>query len=130
MLGLRLKVMVLLAAEVVGLCYYHLLSASLPACQVRTLLAQLVDDERAHLQFHCCFFSIQTQSTWRRAVFIVAWRMIMIAAAITVLLDHRPAIRDLGIKPSVIWRRWMLYSRLAEHLVVGQTEAASECREA
>lgn len=117
LVGLRLKVLVLLAAEVVGLCYYHLLAARLPAGQIRSLLAQLVNDERAHLQFHCAFLRSQVDCFWKRAIFIVAWRITMFAAAIVVLIDHWPAIRDLGIGPSVVWRRWMLYRRLSERLV-------------
>ena len=35
LIGLRLKVLVLLAAEVVGLCYYHLLAVQLPASRLR-----------------------------------------------------------------------------------------------
>jgi len=122
LIGLRLKVMVLLAAEVVGLCYYHLLSARLPLSQLKSLLSQLVNDERAHLQFHCDFLRTQTKSIWRRAIFVVAWRFTMLAAAIVVLIDHRPAIRDLGIKPIVVWRRWLLYCRLAEQLVTEKPE--------
>lgn len=126
LLGLRFKVMILLAAEVVGLCYYHLLAGRLPQCQIGRLLAQLVDDERAHLEFHCAFLHAQTRSGWRRAVFIAAWRVTMVAAALAVLIDHCPAIRDLGIRPGVIWRRWMLYSRLAERFVVAGTESLDQ----
>lgn len=122
LIGLRLKVLVLLAAEVVGLCYYHLLAARLPSGQIKSLLAQLVNDERAHLQFHCTFLRSQTECLWKRAIFIIAWRITMFAAAIVVLIDHWPAIRDLGIGPTVVWRRWMLYCRLSERLVVGRPE--------
>ena len=122
LIGLRLKVLVLLAAEVVGLCYYHLLAARLPAGQVRSLLAQLVNDERAHLQFHCSFLRSQADCLWKRAIFIITWRMTMCAAAIVVLIDHWPAIRDLGIGPTVVLRRWMLYCRLSERLVTGRPE--------
>jgi hypothetical protein len=117
LLGLRLKVLVLLAAEVVGLCYYHLLAAKLPPCQVRTLLQQMVSDEKQHLQFHCCFLRSQTGSLWKRAVFVLAWRITMSVAAVAVLFDHRHAIRDLDLRPGIVWRRWMLYCRLAERLV-------------
>lgn len=119
LLGLRLKVLVLLAAEVVGLCYYHLLASKLPPCRIKTLLAQLVSDEQQHLQFHCCFLRAQARSGWRRVLFVAAWRTTMIAAAMAVLLDHRSAMRDLDLKPGVVWRRWMLYCRLAERLVTG-----------
>ena len=118
LIGLRFKVMILLAAEVVGLCYYHLLASRLPHSRVRDVLSHLVDDERAHLEFHCAFLHTQTRSPWRRAVFVVTWRITMVASAFAVLLDHYPAIRDLGIGPGVIFRRWMLYSRIAERFVV------------
>ena len=38
LIGLRLKIMVLLAAEVVGICYYHLLATRLPRTRLQTLL--------------------------------------------------------------------------------------------
>ena len=119
LIGLRLKVVVLLAAEVVGICYYHLLSQKLPNCQIRDWLAELVEDEESHLYFHCEFLRSQARTEWRRVIFVVVWRSTMFAAAIAVMLDHRAVIRDLSIGVGTIWRRWMTYSRLAERLVVG-----------
>ena len=119
---MRLKVLVLLAAEVVGLCYYHLLASKMPPCRIKTLLQQMVSDERQHLQFHCCFLRAQACSAWRRAIFVLAWRTTMLAAAVAVLFDHRQAMRDLDLEPGVVWRRWMLYCRLAEHLVTGMDD--------
>ena len=117
LIGLRLKVMVLLAAEVVGICYYHLLATRLPPCRIKELLSQLVEDERSHLYFHCCFLRRHTPDDWHRWLFVAAWRATMSAAAIVVLIDHRAAIRDLGIGTDVVWQRWMSYSRLACRLV-------------
>lgn len=117
LIGLRLKVMVLLAAEVVGICYYHLLSSGLPDGGLKKLLAEIVADEKSHLQFHCCFLRNQVQSQLDRLVFVVTWRLLMFAAAVVVLIDHRHALRDLGISPKTAWRRWMVYSRTAENLV-------------
>lgn len=119
LIGLRLKVIVLLAAEVVGICYYHLLSQKLPNCQIREWLAELVDDEESHLYFHCDFLRSQARTRWRQVIFVVVWRSTMVAAAIAVMLDHRATIRDLHIGIGTIWRRWMTYSQLAERLVVG-----------
>lgn len=121
LIGLRFKVMVLLAAEVVGLCYYHLLAAQLPRCQIREMLSELVEDERSHLFFHCDFLRSQTGSPLRRRVFVLAWRATMLAAAIAVIVDHRAAIRDMDIGVNTIWRRWMSYCRLAEQLVTGRS---------
>lgn len=117
LIGLRLKVMVLLAAEVVGICYYHLLSSRLPDGGLKSLLTEVVADEKSHLQFHCCFFRTQVQTQLDRLIFIVTWRLLMAVAAIVVLIDHRHALRDLGISPGTAWRRWMVYSRTAENLV-------------
>jgi hypothetical protein len=118
LIGLRLKVMVLLAAEVVGICYYHLLATRLPQSRLKSLLAQLVNDERAHLHFHCTFLRLQCRNSWRQLVFRLTWRTVMLAAAVVVLIDHRHAIRDLDLTADTVWRRWMTYSRLAERLVL------------
>jgi len=67
------------------------------------------------------FFAARSERPTRLFVFgrrlIVTWRLLMVAAAIVVLIDHRHALRDLGISPGTAWRRWMVYSRTAENLV-------------
>lgn len=118
LIGLRLKVMVLLAAEVVGICYYHLLAAHLPESDMRTLLQEIVEDEKAHLKFHCCFLRTQVWNEVQRAIFVGTWRTLMFAAAVVVLVDHRKALRDLAIPPGAAWKRWMVYSRTAENRVI------------
>ena len=118
LIGLRLKVMVLLAAEVVGICYYHLLAAHLPESAMRKLLQEIVEDEKAHLKFHCCFLRTQARNEVQRAIFVGTWRALMFAAAVVVLVDHRKALRDLAIPPGVAWKRWMVYSRTAENRVI------------
>jgi len=119
LIGLRLKVLVLLAAEVVGICYYHMIAAHLPQLAMRDWLQELVEDEQSHLDFHCFFLRSQTNRSWKRWLFVLVWRTTMLLAAAAVLLDHRAAIRDLGISKTAIWRRWTTYSRLAERLIVG-----------
>ena len=118
LLGLRLKVMVLLAAEIVGICYYNLIASRMPDSGMRNLLREIEQDEKAHLGFHCCFLRSQVESTMSRLLFVATWRTLMLAAAIVVLVDHRHALHDLDIAPVDAWRRWMAYSRTAEHLVV------------
>ena len=119
LMGFRFKVLVLLAAEVIGICYYHLLASRLPPSQLKNLLESMVADELAHLDFHCCFFRTQTTSRWRLTVFRIAWRTLTRVAAVAVLLDHRRALRDLHISAGTVWRRWMSVSRHAETLVSG-----------
>lgn len=118
LMGLRLKVVVLLAAEVVGICYYHLLASRIPPGSVQDWLNELVVDEKAHLRFHCRFLQSQTPTRWRQWIFVVVWRTVMLAAALAVMLDHRAAMHDMGLSRLTVWRRWMRYSRLAEELVV------------
>ncbi len=118
LIGLRLKVLVLLAAEVVGICYYHLIAGQLPASPMRDWLQELVSDEQSHLDFHCCFLQSQADRAWKKWLFVITWRTTMLLAAIAVLIDHRAAIRDLGIPRHTIMRRWFTFSRLAERLVV------------
>lgn len=118
--GLRLKVLVLLTAEVVGICYYHLLATRLPVSRVRALLGQIVEDERSHLLFHCSFLRAEARNPWRRFVFTLVWRSVIWAAALVTLMDHRDALRDAGLPAGVVWRRWMTYGRLAERLVTGR----------
>ena len=118
LIGLRTKVFVLLAAEVVGLSYYNLITSRLPDGRIRTFLQEIADDERAHLRFHCAFLSTQCVGLLRRCVFRAAWRSGMAVAAIIVLLDHRAALRDLKIPQATLWRAWRGYARLAERLVL------------
>ncbi|HSM30287.1 MAG TPA: ferritin-like domain-containing protein [Woeseiaceae bacterium] len=119
LIGLRLKILVLLAAEVVGICYYQLLAASLPDSELKAVLREIAVDEKAHLAFHCDFLRSQVRTNVQRRLFIIAWRALMLAAALVVAIDHRAALRDLAIPPGRVWRRWSACSRMAEARVAG-----------
>jgi hypothetical protein len=121
LIGLRLKVVVLLAAEVVGICYYHLLAIHLPPSRLRSQLLEIVEDERSHLYFHCDFLRSQTKKRWQKRAFVIVWRAVMVCAAIVVAIDHRRAIRDLDIGLKTVLVRWKSYSALAETLVVADS---------
>ncbi|MEL7449041.1 MAG: hypothetical protein AAFN78_07510 [Pseudomonadota bacterium] len=124
LMGLRLKVLVLLAAEVVGICYYHLLATRLPDSDIKRWLTELVADEQSHLLFHCTFLRSQTKARWQRWVFVGAWRGTMLAAAVVVMMDHRHALRDMKLDLKCVWTRWRCYSRRAERLVTAGRSAA------
>ena len=125
LIGLRLKVLVLLAAEVVGICYYSAIAERLPGGPMRKWLQELVDDERSHLQFHCDFLRSQAQVAWRRRLFVATWRCVMWAAAITVMIDHRETLRDLRIYRRDIWQTWMDIGRQAENRVTCPSPSVS-----
>lgn len=118
LIGLRFKVLVLLAAEVVGLCYYQLLASRLPRGQVRAILRQIAADERGHLDFHCAFLRTQCDGPIAKAVFVVSWRVVMLGAALAVLIDHRRAVADLRIPLRRLWHVWWCYAMLAERTVL------------
>ena len=130
LIGLRLKVLVLLAAEVVGICYYSSIAAKLGPGPVRRWLSEMVEDERSHLEFHCLFLQAQVRSDWQRRLFVSVWRSVMFAAAIVVMIDHRRTIRDLNLGFRCTWQRWMAYSQMAERLVIGAPVACAKSVEA
>ena len=123
LLGLRLKILVLLAAEVAGICYYLGIASALRTSPLKSWLLAIVDDERAHLEFHCRFLRQQITNKWQRALFVTAWRSIITVAAIVVMLDHHRAIRDLDLGFGRTWERWMAIADLAQNLVLGNAES-------
>ncbi len=130
LIGLRLKVLVLLAAEVVGICYYSSIASRLSPGPVRRWLYELVEDERSHLEFHCLFLQSQVSSAWRRWLFVAVWRSVMFAAAIVVMIDHRRTVRELDLGFRRTWQRWMAFSQMAERLVTGEAVSCAKSVEA
>ncbi|VUD40996.1 UDP-glucose:undecaprenyl-phosphate glucose-1-phosphate transferase [Thalassocella blandensis] len=128
LMGIRLKVMVLLAAEIVGLCYYRLLASKLPSCEIRENLEALVHDEQSHLAFHCEFLRTQTQGKLAKHVFSLSWYAITSLAMLVVFLDHHRAILDLGISPIILLKRWFKHVALANELVVAEEELVGQGR--
>jgi len=95
--GIRAKLLVLYAAEVVGIGFYATLAAALPAGEARRALEQIAADERRHFAFHRRFFLIQAPGGWRRALFRCAWLAVAAGGAAIVLWDHRRTLRVLGL---------------------------------
>ena len=94
--GLRLKVLCLLAAEVVGIGFY---GAAAARCEgpLGAALAEIAADEAAHLGFHVELFRAEARSRAGRAAFAAAWLAVAGAACALVLIDHRRALRALGV---------------------------------
>ncbi|MDJ0758894.1 MAG: ferritin-like domain-containing protein [Woeseiaceae bacterium] len=109
LIGLRLKILVLLAAEVVGLCYYRLIASRLPPCNLRNWLLDIAEDEASHLEFHCAFLRSQVRGPVSRFVFRSMWWSLMTISEIVVLVDHRRALRDLCIDRSEVRASWRSY---------------------
>lgn len=97
MLGINFKLLVLLAAEVIGVGFYAVIKERLPAGSFRAALKEIVDDEASHLAFHAEYFRRLLTSETRRAAFFAAWWAIGLAACAVVLLDHRSTLRAFGL---------------------------------
>lgn len=119
LMGLRLKIAVLLVAEVIGHGYYALLARKLPRGPLADLLREIAGDERSHLDFHAHFLRAQVRGPIRRMAFRLGWRCLITTTALVVLVDHRRAFRDLGIPLTRPWRLWWRQARTAEYTVCG-----------
>jgi hypothetical protein len=90
LLGVRFKLVVLLAAEAVGLGFYRTIASRLPPGPLRATLDEICADEVHHLRFHGDAFR-------GRRAFRVAWYPVVGAATAVVLVDHRGTLRALGV---------------------------------
>jgi hypothetical protein len=105
--GVRFKLLVLLAAEVIGIGFYGLLGASLPEGAMASALRQICGDEEDHLRFHCDFFRLE--GGW---IFRALWWPLGFSAALAVLIDHRRTLRAFDVPMSFAARR--LIARVVE----------------
>ena len=120
LLGLRLKILVLLAAEVVGICYYRLIASRLPFSKLEKCLHDIVNDEQSHLVFHCEFLRSQIKSRWAKTLFSLTWFGVTGLAMIVVYIDHRQAMRDLNLPARLVFARWIQHVLMANELVVAR----------
>jgi hypothetical protein len=115
-IGVRTKLLVALAAEVVGGTFYGLLAEVLGQGSVAGALRQLGQDEDAHLVFQTAFFASQRPTPSRRWLWCWLWRGCGVAASTVVLLDHAETFRAFGLSRWTAARR--LWARI-EQVVEG-----------
>lgn len=118
LLGLRLKLLVLLAAEVIGLGFYALLARRLGACSVGEQLDEIAADEGMHLEFHVDFFRTQARGAGRW-LFRAAWWSVAGLACAVLLFDHRRTLRALEIPTTTAARRLLRLIALVDRRVLG-----------
>jgi hypothetical protein len=128
-LGLRLKVLVLLAAEVVGISYYQRIAQSLAPSPLRRALEELCADEQSHLHFHCEFLRTQADSPIKRWLFKAAWRAVTGVAQLAVYMEHRRALKDLGVARGELFAQWKKTVEEAQGLVL-LNDGAKACMDA
>ncbi|WP_036042201.1 sugar transferase [Leptospira alstonii] len=118
LIGVRLKLMVLLAAEVIGICFYRKIAEKIPNGSVKSALFDIVKDEEKHLKFHSDFFRIRIRNFFTKIFFRMLWRLIAFAACITVILDHRKTFRILGISNWKTFRKFREIARSTEDFII------------
>lgn len=119
LLGLRVKLMVLLAAEVIGGAFYGLLASRLPEGRLRRALEEIREDEQHHLDYHGEFFARQGWGVLGRALWQAGWWCLALAAMGVVLVDHRRTLRTMGISLRETARAFLaLVREAASHLPV------------
>jgi hypothetical protein len=129
LLGVRLKLMVLLVAEVVGSAFYGLLASRLPAGGMRRGLEEICEDEQHHLDFHGEFFARQGWGVLMRAAWQGVWWSLAMAAMGMVLVDHRRTLRTMGIPlPEAVRAFLGLVREAANHLPLLPQRGPSEPR--
>lgn len=119
LLGLRLKLLVLLAAEVIGLGFYALLSRRLGACDIGEQLREISADEGMHLEFHADFFRAQVHGLVGRSLFRATWWCVAGLACAVVLVDHRRTLRALDISRSSAAGQLLRLIALVDRRVLG-----------
>jgi rubrerythrin len=119
LLGVKTKLLVLLAAEVIGIGFYSILAERAQDPVLAAALREIAGDERHHLAFHCDFFRARTKTPLTGAAFRGAWLAVSTAAAFTVLVDHRRTLRALGVPIRVAACRLFALAELAAARVGG-----------
>lgn len=108
-LGLRFKLLVLMAAEVIGISFYGVLGRLLPDGSFKRALEQICGDEERHLEFHVDFFRSQRPQPLAWVALWLAWWPVAIGALTVVLIDHRSTLRAFGVPlhhvAAVMWAR-------------------------
>ena len=99
LMGVRLKLLVLLAAEVIAVVFYGAIARATAGSSLGAALVQIIEDEDHHLAFHLDFFRTQTRSLPRQALFLAAWWAVGAAACLVVAWDHRRCLKALGVAP-------------------------------
>ncbi|MEV0466230.1 ferritin-like domain-containing protein [Nocardia tengchongensis] len=97
-LGLRLELMVLSVAEVIAVPYYRALRDGARDPLTTRTAALILADEQRHIPFHTHRLRLAFAPTppVLRPLIRATWWAILHAAILVVLLDHGPALRQLG----------------------------------
>lgn len=104
LMGVRFKLVVLLAAEVVASEAYPLLVNGARDEITKNLLKQLAGDEQHHMRFHQDFFANALRGV-KRFIFPPLLLSIVLVAALLCAFEHRRAFNECGVgMGTVVWK--------------------------
>ena len=126
LVGVRLKLLVLLAAEVVGIGFYGAVADRVRAGSLRDALRQICGDEEKHLDFHVAFFRAECSNVWKRLLFRPVWWAVCTLAALLVAHDHKPALRALRVDRAWMLRRFVQLIREVDVAVLAAAPALGD----
>ncbi|MBK9141852.1 MAG: hypothetical protein IPM23_05100 [Candidatus Melainabacteria bacterium] len=97
--GLKTELMILLIAEIIGKCYYRLLSSKIDNEALSEIFSLIVLDELAHLEFHTAFLKdrLKGYPAFLRKTVRAGWRLIFEVARFVFLKDHAELLRAVDI---------------------------------
>ncbi|GAA3006226.1 hypothetical protein GCM10020229_17570 [Kitasatospora albolonga] len=100
LLGMRTELLVLMIAELVAVPYYRAVRDGAADPLVSEVAGRIMADEERHIPFHCDRLadSLAELGPAARRVTVGGWRLLLLAAALFVAVDHGPALRDLGAR--------------------------------
>jgi hypothetical protein len=106
MMGLRTEVMVLMIAEMICKRYYGALYDGTDDPLLRSVLSQILYDEKGHIAFHSEFLrsSSSAMPVMLRRLAHAMWRVLYSGSCAAVLFDHHRLLTAVGVPPRAFWR--------------------------
>ncbi|MFJ8039185.1 ferritin-like domain-containing protein [Kitasatospora sp. NPDC096147] len=97
LLGMRTELLVLMIAELVAVPYYRAVRDGAGDPLASRVAGLIMADEQRHIPFHCDRLadSLAELGPTARKVTVAGWRVLLLAAALFVAVDHGPALRAL-----------------------------------
>ncbi len=130
LMGVRFKLLVLFAAEVVSMVPYAMLARRAGRGPVRTILRAIAREERAHLKFHAAFFKKNARGRAARMMTAAVFAAVCVAACGVVLIDHRRTFAVLRIPLRRVTGLYAVTIRRALRLLLAAEGGLSSLRPA
>lgn len=121
--SLRTEVLTLLVAEVIALRYYSALRDGIESPELAEVFGRIHADEIRHVEFHAATLPVRL-GAWPRPVrglVRLMWNTLVVGSSVVVAVDHRAALRLVGVKPAAFVREVLqLRAGLDEQLFGGR----------